>query len=268
MFYSPHILWLFIWCEIPGSKDICNCNSWNFINDPSTCIYEEVEQLDNFTGCTPSVMDNTSSSFCCDTFPDSITNYLSPRCADMLQGSHRLQRGLLYIAYLENVLWAHFNYSAKWELATNMTHNRTAFFSSTAFQKWAVFDDETKISLSDSNDNKSDNILLYIMSMSWQIRSAVVIILMIAVLVVYQCRQYQKRATASFVWDDTEVVWLADLSCRGSDSNEVMMTTTNKCRRSHSVRGSKYTNNGLHEQDEFVGLMVSVDELTDSSAFY
>lgn len=200
--------------------------------------------------CAPSLFDNSTDNgngtdsdsgsdgyatgnSCCDTFPDSITNYVSPRCEDMLQGSHRLQRGLLYTAYLERVLWRHLNYSSTTALVPGMTHNRTAFFRSEVFQEWAyasVVDDgdeeEIPIGRSDSDDN-GDEKMIFVTYIKNLLTVLVPLALALCVLYKYVCIPGIPKAS-NFSDDDAE--WLSDLSVRGEEEGgdvlpDVMMVS-------------------------------------------
>lgn len=110
-----------------GDGDACNCNSEGFANGPA-CVPPGASA----DQCTP---DAYGGPGCCDTWPDSDTsNALDTTCASMVQGSNRLQRGLLYGAYLADA----FPDSPPPMVATfTGGHNNSAFYASEAFAKWA-----------------------------------------------------------------------------------------------------------------------------------
>lgn len=107
-----------------GDDDVCNCNSPGYANGPA-CVHAALTCAPNAAG----------PRGCCDTFPDSVTaNDLAVDCGAALQGSNRLQRGLLYAAHLRAVFGG---------AARNVTtlpgvaHNNSGLYASDAFQRSA-----------------------------------------------------------------------------------------------------------------------------------
>jgi hypothetical protein len=82
-----------------GSQDVCNCNTAGYNNSAEYCY----PATGLTAGCAPNADGGTSGGHgCCDTYPDSSTdNALDVRCAAMVQGSNRLQRGLNYMSYID-----------------------------------------------------------------------------------------------------------------------------------------------------------------------
>jgi hypothetical protein len=110
-----------------GGFDYCNCNLKGFMNEP-TCY-----PGDHYT-CSP---DSHGGAHCCDSFPDSSTdNAVSDDCSSDLQGSNRLQRGLIYMSYLK-MFWSEHNYEPVYTVVPHMAHNYTQYFFSSQFAKWA-----------------------------------------------------------------------------------------------------------------------------------
>jgi hypothetical protein len=61
---------------ILGEDDVCQCTNPGFINDADVCFQ-------------PIPCNNKNkfySSYCCDTFPDGVQNFLNADCASLLQG--------------------------------------------------------------------------------------------------------------------------------------------------------------------------------------
>lgn len=108
-----------------GSKDACKCNHW--YENPAHCFSEGVQ-------CAPSIY----GSACCDTFPDAADNVMSVTCGAEMQGSNRLQRGILYAKYL-NWFWRDYDYETVYEVIDN-GHNASGCFESEVFQEWAFLD--------------------------------------------------------------------------------------------------------------------------------
>ena len=79
---------------ISGAADACNCNTDGYEN--SAYCYPTPA-----LACKP---DAFGGDGCCDTWPDATTsNALDTSCEAMVQGSNRLQRGLLYAQHLNRV---------------------------------------------------------------------------------------------------------------------------------------------------------------------
>jgi len=108
-----------------GIQDSCNCNEDGYKNKDYCYVSGDL--------CSPNAYGGDN---CCDTYPDSYSNDLSTTCGSNLQGYNRLQRGLVYMSYLE---W----YSGdKPKFTTmDMMHNCTDFFLSDELKDW-VFDVE------------------------------------------------------------------------------------------------------------------------------
>ena len=106
-----------------GDADACNCNTPGFANG-AACVHAG-------RACVP---DAAGGPGCCDTFPDSTTaNDLAFDCAAALQGSNRLQRGLLYAAHLAAVFGAPRNVTT----LPGVAHNNSGLYASDAFQRLA-----------------------------------------------------------------------------------------------------------------------------------
>lgn len=109
-----------------GLADVCNCNTQGFVNAP-TC-FRDVPR----SPCAPTLYDHG----CCDTYPDAATsNTLDVNCADMLQGSNRLQRGLNYVGHLMQV------FGDEYKLIYGLVvggHDKLAFLSSSFLRAWAM----------------------------------------------------------------------------------------------------------------------------------
>jgi hypothetical protein len=115
-----------------GDADVCNCNTKDYVNRKDIC-YPEL---------APDEKSCESHEYgghgCCDTYPDSTNNHLSLVCESMLQGSNRLQRGVLYMEYLQQH-WANEGFIPNYSIVAGMTHNLTAFLISRQYQVF-VFD--------------------------------------------------------------------------------------------------------------------------------
>lgn len=108
---------------ILGGQDVCNCNVKGFVNDP-TCYIPNVT-------CSPS---KYSGPTCCDTYPDAVSNDIANGYESLLQGYDRLQRGMIYFAFLA---WLQKGYTAVYAIVPTMKHNSAQYLSSSAFQAWA-----------------------------------------------------------------------------------------------------------------------------------
>ncbi len=70
---------------------------------------------------------------CCPSYPDANNeNALDTGCEAMIQGSNRLQRGLLYVQYLQT------QYGSKFPVwgSFHGAHNNSALYSSPTLQSW------------------------------------------------------------------------------------------------------------------------------------
>jgi hypothetical protein len=81
-----------------GNADAYYCAA-GFENPKEVCFPQTL------TG-VPVCSNSVAGSRCCDTFPDGTDNAHAVGCAAALQGSNRLQRGLLYAAHLRDVFGA------------------------------------------------------------------------------------------------------------------------------------------------------------------
>ena len=108
-----------------GRQDSCNCNQDGYSNKDHCYVSGDF--------CSPSDYGGTN---CCDTYPDSYSNDLSTTCGSNLQGYNRLQRGLVYMSYLEWYSGIKPTYTTM-----DMMHNCTEFFLSDEL-KDIVFDVE------------------------------------------------------------------------------------------------------------------------------
>lgn len=115
---------------LSGDSDVCNCNTEGFQNRPDVC-YPSLRETEST--CSENKHGGVG---CCDTYPDSTNNHLSLSCESMLQGSNRLQRGLLYMQYLK-LFWNNSDeYAPQYSIIRGMEHNMTAFFLSQEFQDY------------------------------------------------------------------------------------------------------------------------------------
>ena len=103
-----------------GKQDACNCQTSGYIN-PDYCYIPNVT-------CT----NNSGTTNCCDTYPDSLSNDLSTTCESNMQGFNRFQRGLVYMSYLE---W--YSGIKQKYLTMDLMHNCTVFFLSDELKQTA-----------------------------------------------------------------------------------------------------------------------------------
>jgi hypothetical protein len=115
-----------------GRRDSCKCNHYH--HNADYCFRKDLSMFPNVSECAPSLYGPT----CCDTYPDAPDNVMSVACGAEMQGANRLQRGLLYVHYL-NWLWKDSGYKATYEVIDN-GHNATACFQSEVFWDWAFTD--------------------------------------------------------------------------------------------------------------------------------
>ena len=108
-----------------GIQDSCNCNEDGYKNKDYCYISGDL--------CSPNAYGGDN---CCDTYPDSYSNDLSTTCGSNLQGYSRLQRGLVYVSYLEWYSGTKPKYTTR-----DMMHNCTDFFLSDELKEW-VYDVE------------------------------------------------------------------------------------------------------------------------------
>lgn len=233
--------------SLTGLQDACNCNTVDFSNS-AICFPLGATASLNSSSCTPVVL---GAGPCCDTFPDSTTNFLSSRCEDMVQGAHRLQRGLLYVAYLEFVLWRSFNYSAITALIPGMSHNKTLFFTSDTFQQWAYSAAEESEETGEGNEEGRDS------QLPWRAGAEVLVAAMMALCVVIMLATERLRFTSRVTHlSGSDADWLAGLSQRegkGGGAPEVMMVSTHG---DGSNGGRSKDRGGSSAREEAVGLMV------------
>jgi len=109
-----------------GGADTCNCQTKGYEN-PASCIRASAEATSG--GCRPSVAGPT----CCDMPQGKRTNsFVDVNCGGMLQGSNRLQRGLLYMDYLK--LFSNSQLSPKFVVVPGMGHDQVPMLKSAEFQ--------------------------------------------------------------------------------------------------------------------------------------
>lgn len=101
---------------ILGSEDACNCGLAGFENDADVCFPKGGSK------CSPTLF-----AGCCDTWP-STSNALADTCAADLQGTNRLQRGLLFVAYLQS------RGSESAVFVANFGHNDADMYNTAAFR--------------------------------------------------------------------------------------------------------------------------------------
>eukprot|EP00947_MAST-08B_sp_MAST-8B-sp1_P003745 g3745.t1 len=117
-----------------GDEDVCNCNTDGYTNPSGAVCYP------SGTSCAPNDYGGQEDGIdCCDTYPDTTShNALSTTCSALLQGSNRLQRGLNYVDYLNNI----YNSTAGWEGAVveifEGGHSNAACYASSYFEEWAL----------------------------------------------------------------------------------------------------------------------------------
>jgi hypothetical protein len=115
-----------------GGADACNCNVEGFKND-AYCYPEE--------GSLSCVPDDFGGAGCCDTYPDADTsNAMDVGCEAMLQGSNRLQRGLLFVQHLNKLFPARARGGYPVSVVEGMGHDNTGEYKSPAFQLWAFYE--------------------------------------------------------------------------------------------------------------------------------
>ena len=119
-FASKDVIWIF------GSLDVCNCNTPAFGNEPSCYIEGET--------CLPDAAGGTG---CCDTAPDGLSNMVDFSCEAMVQGSNRLQRGILYTDYLQRFYEEAGEHYAQRRFFGAFAHNNSGEYASAAFQRYA-----------------------------------------------------------------------------------------------------------------------------------
>lgn len=116
---------------ILGEEDACNCNFAGFAN--SQYCFPQGKSLD----CLPNENGGTG---CCDTWPDATTsNAMDTGCEAMLQGSQRLQRGLLYVQHLNRVFLARAMGPFPHFTVKGMGHNNSAEYASAPFMELAFY---------------------------------------------------------------------------------------------------------------------------------
>lgn len=142
-----------------GARDTCNCFREEEEEEeevsPRSKKKHRVNEVYCFVSCAPAAhsssppdldycsvatsfdeVDSFSEQFFChDTFPDSLNNDLSVTCAADVQGSNRLQRGLLYMSYLQ---WLYGDeYRPVFEVVIGLQHDVISFFQSDLLREWA-----------------------------------------------------------------------------------------------------------------------------------
>ena len=111
---------------ILGTGDVCNCNAPGFDNAAS-CYIVGADCLPNAAG----------GPGCCDTAPDGHDNKVDFSCEAMVQGSNRLQRGLLYFQYLQQLYAARGEPFRQRIAFGSFAHNNSGEYASDAFQRLA-----------------------------------------------------------------------------------------------------------------------------------
>lgn len=106
-----------------GGGDVCNCGSAGYANPPA---------------CYPAGV-SCSASGCCDTYPDGTNNALSTTCAADVQGSNRLQRGLLYLQHLKHHFGADSPAASNAYVVPGMAHDNAALYASSDFRATAYW---------------------------------------------------------------------------------------------------------------------------------
>jgi len=113
-----------------GDKDACNCNFAGYANG-EYCFPKPT------LSCTP---DADGGVGCCDTWPDATTsNAMDAGCEAMVQGSNRLQRGLLYAQHLNNVFPDRALGPFVAETVPGMGHNNSALYAYSGFVQAAFW---------------------------------------------------------------------------------------------------------------------------------
>ena len=81
-----------------------------------------------------------AAAACCDTWPDASTNVLDVGCAAMLQGSSRLQRGLLFAQHLRSLFPQPPAAGPAWPRVGLFpgAHDKAALYASALFRAWAT----------------------------------------------------------------------------------------------------------------------------------
>ena len=120
---------------ILGGDDVCNCNSAGYSN-PSSCYPTDADGA--LYTCTPNDIDSPG---CCDTYPASTLNELSTSCGSELQGYSRLQRGLVYMSYLQ-WYWSEKSYSPNYFVLEGLSHDSATMYKSDILATWAFSDDD------------------------------------------------------------------------------------------------------------------------------
>lgn len=115
-----------------GDQDVCNCNTEGYENRQSQICYP----LN--TSCSPNQFGGTlNGTACCDTYPDTLTdNALAVGCESLLMGTNRLQRGINYMMYLNQLRSSDITYGF-----FNGGHSNAAFYASDLFKQWVYGDD-------------------------------------------------------------------------------------------------------------------------------
>ena len=115
-----------------GAEDSCNCNSAGFQNGES--CYPGGGSF----SCSPNAAGGRG---CCDTYPDSTSNNaMDTNCEAMVQGSNRLQRGLMYVQHLNRVFPGRARGEFPFSVLSGMQHDNEFEFTSPEFQKYAYFE--------------------------------------------------------------------------------------------------------------------------------
>ncbi|WIA16210.1 hypothetical protein OEZ85_012923 [Tetradesmus obliquus] len=101
-----------------GEADVCNCLS-SGVTNPAVCFRAN-------QSCSP--VGNGNNASCCDMpAPQPINAMVDIACGDMLQGSNRLQRGLLFMSYLKT--FSNGSASPQFTTVPGMGHDASKLYS-------------------------------------------------------------------------------------------------------------------------------------------
>ena len=114
-----------------GDSDACNCNAANYSNS-AYCFPAGGSLV-----CAP---DDFGGAGCCDTWPDATDhNAMDAGCEAMVQGSNRLQRGLLYTQHLNRVFPSRAAGRYVAYTVAGMGHNNSGLYASAPFNALAFY---------------------------------------------------------------------------------------------------------------------------------
>lgn len=110
-----------------GQEDACNCNLQGFSNTLNDVCFPKPELT-----CLPN---DFGGPGCCDTYPDATSNAVDDKCSGVLQGSNRLQRGLLFLEHLNKIFPTKAPFTAT--IVPGMGHNNSQLYTTSIFQQKA-----------------------------------------------------------------------------------------------------------------------------------